>query len=59
MYCLKNGGNQIFNFLSITIVPDQKISTFAIKSNTGINRFISYVVAAGPWTKGGIVDDKT
>jgi hypothetical protein len=30
-------GNHIFNFLSITIVPDQKIRTFAIKSNIGIH----------------------
>ena len=50
-------GNHIFNFLSITIVPDQKISTLVVKSNSGINGFVSYVVEPnGIWTNGGIAD---
>jgi hypothetical protein len=41
----------------MTIVPDQKISTFAIKSNTGINGFVLKVIEpSGISTNGGIAD---
>ena len=49
----------MFNFLSITIVPDQKINTLAIKSNTGMNGFVAYVVEPYVvWVSGGIADER-